>query len=263
MTELRADLWLADCGETASPRWERQQLTLLHGSERHRYDAFLRPERRRQFLVGHVLLRHALSDLFDGSPASWQIRERPGQAPRLASDTPSPVTFSLAHSRDRVACLLASGAMVGVDIEYTGRQRDFLRMAARSFHPENVRQLQALQVGEQIAGFYRLWTLHEAALKACNGCDGMRSKDPYGCGWDLEPVFATTVVGEYSIALAVCGGVLPPRSIKQLYPDVRVEIHKDVDWDLHVVECFIPGGSSPAFFAPRPRSGIDIELGCR
>jgi hypothetical protein len=131
-------------------------------------------------------------------------------------------------------------------------------MAVRSFHPENVRQLQVLRGGEQAAGFYRLWTLHEAALKAWNGCAGVRSKDPYGCGWDLEPVFATAVVGEYSIALAMCGDVLPPGSIKHLYPEARVEIHEDVDWDLHRVERFIPGSSSPAFFAPYSRSGIDI-----
>jgi 4'-phosphopantetheinyl transferase len=244
-------LWVASCDMGINPDWEAAQLCLLHESERQRYHGLLRPQRRRQFLLGRVLLRHALSDLFNGSPASWQIRERPGQAPRLASNTPSPVTFSLAHSRNRVACMLASGAMIGVDIEYTGRQRDFLCMAAHSFHPENVRQLQALQAGEQAAGFYRFWTLHEAALKACNGCDRVCSKDPYGCGWDPEPMFATAVVGEYSIALAVRGGVLPPQSIKQLYPEGHVEIHKDVDWDLHGVERFIPGGSFPAFFVPR------------
>lgn len=258
MTELRADLWLADCGETASPRWERQQLTLLHVSERYRYDAFLRPERRRQFLLGRVLLRHALSEMFSGSPASWQIRERPGQAPRLASDTPSPVTFSLAHSRDRVACMLASGAMVGVDIEYTGRQRDFLRMAARSFHPEDVRQLQALQAEEQVAGFYRLWTLHEAALKVCNGCNGRRGEYLRGCERDRAPVFVATLLGEYSLALAMCGDVPLPESIRQFCPGGSIEVQESVIWDHHRVERCIRERSSTPFFAPRPRSGVDI-----
>jgi len=253
-----ASLWLSQCDASTGPEWEIQQLDFLHESERGRYHRFLRPQRRRQFLMGRILLRHALSTLFDRPPASWRITECPGQPPRLASDTPSPVAFGLAHSRDRVVCVVASGATVGVDIEYTGRQRDFLRMAARSFHPENVRHLQVLQAGEQVAAFYRLWTLHEAALKACNGWHGVRTKDPYGCGWDLEPVFATTVVGEYSIALAVCGDVLPPGSIKHLYPEAHVEIHEDVDWDLHRVERFIPGSSSPACFAPYSRSGNDI-----
>ena len=252
-----ASLWLTCCDASISPEWGIQQLDLLHESERRRYHRFSRPPRRRQFLMGRVLVRHALSTLFDCPPARWRITESPGQAPRVASDTSSPVTFSLAHSRDRVACVLASGAMVGVDIEYTGRQRDFLGMAARSFHPENVRQLQALEAGDQVAGFYRLWTLHEAALKAWNGCDRARSKDLYGCGWDLEPVFATAVVGQYSIAVAVCGDVLPPGSIKHLYPEARVEIQEDVAWDLHRVERFIPGSSSPAFFAAYSRSGID------
>ena len=252
-----AILWLASCDREINPDWEAAQLGILHESERQRYHGLLRPQRRRQFLVGRVLLRHALSDLFDGSPASWQIRERPGRAPCLDSATPWPVAFSLAHSRDRVACLLASGAMVGVDIEYTGRQRDVLRMAAHSFHSENVCQLQALQAGERVAGFYRLWTLHEAALKACNGCDGVRSKDPYGCGWDREPMFATAVLGEYSIALAICGDVLLPESIGQVRPGGSIEVQEGVIWDHHRVVGDIRTRSSPPFFAPQPQCGVD------
>jgi hypothetical protein len=148
--------------------------------------------------------------------------------------------------------------MVGVDIEHMGRQRDFLGLAAHCFHPENVRQLQALQVEEQVAGFYRLWTLHEAALKAFNRCDGVRSKDSYGCGWDLEPVFATVVVGEYSIALAVCGDVPLPESIRQFCPGGSIEVQESVIWDHHRVERCIRERSSTPFFAPRARSGVDI-----
>src|ERR1700693_6170872 len=62
-----ASLWLTRCDASTSPEWEAQQLDLLNESERQRYHGFLRPQRRRQFLVGRVLLRHALSDLFDGS----------------------------------------------------------------------------------------------------------------------------------------------------------------------------------------------------
>jgi 4'-phosphopantetheinyl transferase len=249
-------VWLAACDRGIHPDWEASQLCLLHESERQRYCKLLRPQRRRQFLVGRTLLRHALSDLFDGSPESWQIRERPGLAPELASATPSPITFSLAHSRDQVVCILTSGTVVGVDIEYTGRQRDFLCMAARFFHPENVRQLQELQE-DRAAGFYRLWTLHEAAFKICNESDGV-SKSPNGYGRDPEPVFATTVVGHYSIAVAVRGGGLPSAAIRQFDPEACVEIRKDVSWDLYRAECFVPGGSSPAFFAPCSRSDIVV-----
>lgn len=251
-------IWLASCDMEINPNWEATQLRLLHESERQRYYELLRPQRRRQFLIGRVLLRHALSDLFDGSPGSWQIRERPGLAPRLVSATPLPVTFSLAHSRDRIVCMLASSRTVGADIEYTGRQRDFLCMAARFFHPENICQLQALHVGERAAGFYRLWTLHEAALKVCSGCDQMLNKDPYGCGGGLEPVFATTVVGDYSIALAMCGGGLPSGAIKQFDTVTCVETCKDVSWDLYKAERVTPGGASPAFFAPCSRSDIVV-----
>lgn len=249
--------WLASCDRGINQDWEASQLSLLHESERRRYYGFLRPQRRRQFVVGRALLRHALSDLFDGSPESWQIRERQGSAPHLASAMPSPITFSLAHSRDQVVCILTSGTVVGIDIEYMGRQRDFLYMAACFFHPENVRQLQELQAGERAADFYRLWTLHEAALKICTDGDGVR-KDPNGYGRDLEPVFATTVVGNYSIAVAVCGGDLPSGAIRQFDLQTCVGIRKDVSWDLYRAVCFIPGGASPSFFAPCSRSEMVV-----
>jgi len=253
-----ASLWLASCDRGLNPDWEAAQLVILHESERRRYHGLLRPQRRRQLLMGRVLLRRALSTLFARLPTSWRTTERLGQAPHLASDTPSPVAFSLAHSGDRVACMLASGAMVGVDIEHMGRQRDFLGLAAHCFHPENVRQLQALQVEEQVAGFYRLWTLHEAALKVCNGCNGRRGEYLRGCGRDRAPVFVATLLGEYSLALAMCGDVPLPESIRQFCPGGSIEVQESVIWDHHRVERCIRERSSTPFFPPRPRSGVDI-----
>lgn len=241
-------IWLASCDRGINQDWEASQLCLLHESERRRYYGFLRPQRRRQFLIGRVLLRHALSDLFAVSPGGWQIRECPGRAPRLASATPVPVTFSLAHSQDRVVCILAKGAMVGVDIEYMGRQRDFLHMAAYFFHPKNVRQLQALHGAEQAGGFYRLWTLHEAAVKLSGGWDSVRN-GWYGYGGDFGPAFATTVVEEYSIAVAVCGGGLLSGAIKQFDPEAGIEVHRDVIWNLYRAERVVQGGATPALFA--------------
>lgn len=86
----------------------------------------------------------------------------------------------------------------------------------------------------------------------------MLNKDPYGCGGGLEPVFATTVVEGYSIAVAVCGGGLPSGAIRQFDPKACIEVHKDVIWDLYKAERVTPGGASPAFFAPCSRSEIVV-----
>ena len=237
MTTLRAELWLADCGETVSPAWEGSQLALLSESERHRYQAFLRPERRRQFLVGRILLRHALSEMFGGTPAMWRLCERLGGAPSLESATPHPVAFSLSHSRDQVACLLAVGARVGVDIEYAGRQRDCVRMAAHVFHPENARQLQSLGAEERITEFYRFWTLYEAASKACNGCT--RARDAHARRSTSEPRLAcgAAELGTYRLALAICGDVRPPKSLRRFHAPGTIAMQESVTWDHPGAEC--------------------------
>jgi 4'-phosphopantetheinyl transferase len=232
-------MWLAPCDVDSGPEWEIRQLGLLHESERQRYHRFVRPHRRRQFLVGRVLLRHALSTLFNRSFASWHITECPGKAPSLESDTPWPLTFSIAHSLNQVVCVLACHAAVGVDIEHAGRHRDFLSLASHTFPAESVRQLQAMGVQERAAGFYRLWTLHEAVLKACSRCEDVRRSNLGSCGWSQSPVLATTTLGEYSLALAMCGDVLPPRSIRLLSPGATVEMSENVSWDHHAGEQFI------------------------
>lgn len=253
MSNSGVSLWLADCAATTGRPWEGQRITLLHENERQRYHALIRHERRRQFLMGHVLLRHALGALLDRPPGGWRINDCPGRAPRLESNTQWPVTFSLAHSCDRVACLLTGGKMAGVDIEHTGRRRDLLGIAAYCFHPENVRQLEALKSEEQVATFYRLWTLREAALKACSGHAGLRTEDLPGWDWTPEPVFATTVLGEYSLAVAIDGDVPFPGFMRKFRPDGTVELHESVIWEHYRVEWCVREGSFTPFFAPRPR----------
>lgn len=156
-----ATLWLADCS-----RDPVDGAALLSQSEQQRYAAIQHPQRRRQFLLGRLMLRHMLTRQFDRPLAHWQIAEQPQQAPCLLSTTPQPISFSIAHSRQRVACLLTSDAVAGCDIEYMGKARNILEIAALYFHGQDVQTLAALQGAEQIHTFYCLWTQHEARFKA-------------------------------------------------------------------------------------------------
>lgn len=157
-------LWLADCTDDSG--WGAQGITLLGTSEQQRYAAIQHPQRRRQFLLGRLMLRHMLTRQFDLPLALWQIAEQPQQAPRLLSTTPQPIYFSIAHSQQRVACLLTSDTVAGCDIEYMGKARNVTEIAALYFADQDARRLASLQGTEQIHTFYRLWTQHEARFKA-------------------------------------------------------------------------------------------------
>lgn len=157
-------LWLADCADDGD--WVAHSAALLSASEQQRHAAIQNSLRRRQFLMGRWLLRHMLTRRYDLPLSHWQITEQPQQAPRLQNPAPEPIKFSIAHSRDRVACLLTRDAVAGCDIEYMGRARNVMQIAALYFDASDVQRLSGLQGARQTQDFYRLWTQHEARFKA-------------------------------------------------------------------------------------------------
>ena len=117
------------------------------------------PGRRRQRLVVRALLRRLLTDI-SGIPAGpWTLDANPDRSP-LARAGEATYAVSTAHSGEFVACALASGPAVGIDVErHLPRAFDAL---AAMFGPGE-RDLVAVQGG---AAFYRVWSLREALAKA-------------------------------------------------------------------------------------------------
>jgi len=135
----------------------------LGDSERARCARFVRPERRRQFIVGRALLRQALGQLLACAPDSIALIERPGQAPALASR--ADVGFSISHSGCWVACAAATGVALGLDIERIDRARDVVAMAQHAFDAPDMALVLDCPPEQQHAAFYNLWCRHEARIK--------------------------------------------------------------------------------------------------
>jgi 4'-phosphopantetheinyl transferase len=157
-------LWLVDTGALSGAALDGYA-GWLGDSERERCARFVRAERRRQFIVGRVLLRHALGRLLRVAPRSIALRERPGQAPALDTPAPGGVGFSISHSGPWVACAASAVCALGLDIERLDAQRDVLALAQQALGPEAVAQLVAIEGQERVDAFYRLWCLHEARIK--------------------------------------------------------------------------------------------------
>lgn len=157
-------LWLIDAGALSGAALDAYA-EWLGESERERSARFVRPERRRQFIVGRALLRHALGRLLDVAPRDIVLRERPGNAPALASPAVHGLGFSISHSGPWVACAASTVCGLSLDIERIDERRDVLALAQQALGDDALAELQALEGKERVHAFYRMWCLHEAHVK--------------------------------------------------------------------------------------------------
>lgn len=157
-------LWLAECAEEG--QWLTRAQALLSESERVRYHGMRNAQRCRQFLMGRLLLRQMLSACFDANLAYWQIQEQAQQAPVLLNPPHATIAYSISHSQRMVTCLLSETPAAGCDIEWMGRERNILDIAELYFPEQAQAVLSGLQGKAQQEAFYRMWTCHEAGLKA-------------------------------------------------------------------------------------------------
>lgn len=143
----------------------------LGASETERFANFIRPTRRRQFLLGRMLLRVAAAEVTGLSPEKICVLESPGKPPQLLfPDTQRLVpNHSLSHSGKWAACAISSQAILGVDIEVNSADRDFDSISEVAFGAEEQIWLASQSGEERVAAFYSLWCAREALFKLhCN-----------------------------------------------------------------------------------------------
>ncbi len=117
-----------------------------------------RAVRREQYLAGRVLLRTMLEELTGRPGADHEIRATARGRPECAGGP----TFSVSHSGGWVACALASGGALGVDVQVPVPGRRVADIARQYFAPA---ESDWVAVNPE-RRFYMLWVLKEAYLKA-------------------------------------------------------------------------------------------------
>jgi len=124
-------------------------------------------KRRRQFIAGHWLARDAVAGFTRTSPNDWLLATATNGAPELYRRSTGKVHgihLSLSHSGEAIAAAIAPFP-VGIDLESTGRVRDWLALASHAFAPEEIERLLALPESDRQQLFYLYWTLKEAGGK--------------------------------------------------------------------------------------------------
>jgi 4'-phosphopantetheinyl transferase len=153
------DAWRSD------PDRSNRGLAWLTESERVRYTRFVHDDDRWMFLVGRVMARALVGRALGCAPTEWRWREGPHGRPEI--DEPG-VTwrFNVAHSAGLVACVLADGHDVGVDVEDLERRGISPGFARRYLSPGEVADVEAQPAEVQQERLLTYWTLKEAYLKA-------------------------------------------------------------------------------------------------
>jgi 4'-phosphopantetheinyl transferase len=120
---------------------------------------------RWMFLVGRVMARALVGCALGCAPTGWRWREGPHGRPEI--DEPG-VTwrFNVAHSAGLVACALADGHDVGVDVEDLERADMSPGFARRYLSPMEVADVEAQPAEGRQERLLTYWTLKEAYLKA-------------------------------------------------------------------------------------------------
>jgi 4'-phosphopantetheinyl transferase len=182
----------------------------LGASEARRYGAFKRRERKRQFLLGRMLLRFAVSRLLSLPPDTLAVVERNGNAPQLVlpdAQNAQP-SFSLSHSGDWVACAVSLDVSLGVDIEFNDPTRNISDVSHMAFHANEYLWLLQQSEGARLSAFYQLWCTREALYKLMStlgrgtvllplvGVDGTLAS--HGPGW------CCCTLAHFGLTIAVC-----------------------------------------------------------
>jgi 4'-phosphopantetheinyl transferase len=170
-----------------------QARTLLTPEEILRADRFVRPEHQARFALVRGTLRQVLGHYTGTDPKTIALAENEFGKPSL-KEFPS-IKFNVSHT-DPVALIGVNlEHEIGVDVESTQPRDAWQKIVKRYFTEDEISQLFALDEAEGLTGFYRLWTLKEAYMKARGrglswGLDkfSMRGADGQECGvdWDLN-----------------------------------------------------------------------------
>ncbi|MEM8852715.1 MAG: 4'-phosphopantetheinyl transferase superfamily protein [Pseudomonadota bacterium] len=196
---------------------------LLDAKESERAEAFVFERHRRQFGAAHALKRLMLSAATQGrhAPQDWSFQDGAFGKPHVAE--PQSPHFNLSHCDGLVACAVSHCVDLGVDVEPVADPAP-LDLADHYFACPESRLLTRMEPAERPLGFFRLWTLKEAYVKA-RGLGLTQPLDAFA--FTLKPIsvhffdpalgdpstwqFHQTVLGErpHVLALAWQGPRLP------------------------------------------------------
>ena len=156
-------LWRVRLGSTGAG--EPADEAALTKEELERSSAYPAGEPRRRFLAARRRLRSLLSGYARVPAAELELAYGEQGKPSLREPA-ADLTFNQSHSGDLLLLAFGRGRELGVDVERTGRDVSWERVARRFFHGRELEALCGLPPEERRSAFFRCWTRKEAFVKA-------------------------------------------------------------------------------------------------
>ena len=140
---------------------------LMTPDEHARMARFIFEKDQRAFLLTRALVRTSLSRYAPIAPADWRFITNVHGRPEILDRPPGvpDLRFNISHTNGLIACAIAIGREVGVDVEHIGRRLTH-DIAGRHFAPREVDDLRKLPKDAQHRVFFDYWTLKESYIKA-------------------------------------------------------------------------------------------------
>lgn len=157
---------------------------MMSPEECDRHERFHFEKHRHHFLVSRGVMRTMLSRYLRVRPEALRFsKNRYGRPEIDGLGGACPLRFNLSHTDGLIACAVAWGCDIGVDVEDMQRRVDITKIADRFFTPGERRELHAMAPGKQRRRFFDYWTLKESYIKA----RGMGLSIPLDrCGFHLS-----------------------------------------------------------------------------
>lgn len=138
----------------------------LDPGERDRLARFTNLGARAQYLVGRALSKSVLARYLDVEPSAVRFEKTENGKPFLRSRASRGLEFNVTHKPGVVACAVAVGVRVGVDLELFKPEKTGEEIAKRFFSENENRFLDDYEGAAYARRFFQIWTLKEATIKA-------------------------------------------------------------------------------------------------
>jgi phosphopantetheine--protein transferase-like protein len=134
--------------------------------ERNSLEQIPSPERRLEFAASRALRRRIVGTLLDVAPEKLIFRTTAEGKPILWREQTvvPPLFFNYTHDATQILLAVTHQGPIGVDVEVIADYKEAI--AKRFYHPAEYMWLRDLPPSEQAAGFYHLWVIKEACVKA-------------------------------------------------------------------------------------------------
>ena len=139
---------------------------LLSLEEKERSERLVDFRHRKRFIAAHGFMREALATYLPYTADQLEFTKTEMGKPQLKT-TPDDeqIQFNLTHSENIAMLAVIKRHPIGIDVEYTKRKTDWVKIIHRYFTAGEQEKFHSLTEADRKQAFFQVWTRKEALMK--------------------------------------------------------------------------------------------------